>query len=244
MFDRKKFKRFALIQLKNRWTLPILMTLITGIVFAVFQIPSFVDMWTSKLPEVIISGDPSSWEMVADYEPPASSNILELISSICIFVFTVAQIHVYLIMSRGPEPVAFTEFFGGFNLWLKAILTGIWNALWIFIWSLLFVIPGIVKSIAYSQMFFIVTEYPNISARKAMRISIAITHGHKAELFMMALSFLGWILVSLMTGGIGFLWLIPYMQMTSVNAYHWLMKQALETNIITLEDLGVNAEQL
>lgn len=56
----------------------------------------------------------------------------------------------------------------------------------------MFFVPGIVKSIAYSQMFFILDEHPDIGVRKAMRVSKEITKGYKGELFLMGLSFLGW----------------------------------------------------
>ena len=83
----------------------------------------------------------------------------------------------------------------------------------------------------------IIAEYKEVSVSKAMRISIEITKGHKWDLFIMYLSFLGWVLLSVLTVGILNFWLIPYMNMTYVNAYHALMKEALESGRIRPEDL-------
>ncbi|MDR0955899.1 MAG: DUF975 family protein [Candidatus Nomurabacteria bacterium] len=62
-------------------------------------------------------------------------------------------------------------------------------------WSLLFLIPGIVKSLAYSQMWFLLADHPEMSAKDAQKISIAWMKGHKSEYFVLLLSFLGWILL-------------------------------------------------
>ena len=141
-------------------------------------------------------------------------------------------------MSRSPEPVTFGVFIEGFNNWARAILGILWESLWIFLWTLLFVIPGIIKAIAYSQMFYIIVEYKDISVTKAMRISIDITRGHKWDLFVMYLSFIGWDILSALTLGILELWLAPYKNMTYTNAYHALIKEAIEKGIIKPEDLS------
>jgi uncharacterized membrane protein len=87
-------------------------------------------------------------------------------------------------------------------------------------------------------MFYIIAEYKEVSISKAMRISIEITKGHKWDLFVMYLSFLGWAFLSVFTLGILNFWLLPYMNMTYVNAYHALMKEALESGRIKPEDLS------
>jgi uncharacterized membrane protein len=66
-----------------------------------------------------------------------------------------------------------------------------------------------------------------------------ITKGYKWDIFMMYLSFLGWMILSMLSCGIGFLWLIPYMNLSSANAYKFLLENALEKNRITKEDLHI-----
>jgi|GEM_PF-1987425 len=165
--------------------------------------------------------------------------IVFFVTAVC----TIAQYCVYLKMSRTPDPVSFGDFFAGFTHWLRAIGAALWRRLWTYLWMLLFVIPGIVKAIAYSQTFFIVAEFPHVPVVQALDISKKITRGHKADLFVLYLSFLGWYLLCVLTLGIASLWVVPYQTMTCVNAYHALMKQALESGVVTIEDIGdVNGE--
>ena len=100
-----------------------------------------------------------------------------------------------------------------------------------------FFIPAIIKAYAYSMMEYLVAEFPSLSIPDAMNISKKITNGSKWDLFIMELSFLGWELLGALSLGIGYIWIIPYRQMTYVNAYHALLKNALEQGVIKPEDL-------
>ena len=111
------------------------------------------------------------------------------------------------------------DLFNGFsNFWpfLKAMLL---SSLYVFLWSLLFLIPGIIKALAYSQVPYIVAENPNMPVRDALRLSERMMMGRKWEYFVLNLSFMGWALLSLPTLGLITIWLEPYMQMTMINFY-------------------------
>lgn len=99
-----------------------------------------------------------------------------------------------------------------------------------FLWSLLLVIPGIIKSFSYSQTYFI---YKDIEAQgKAgevgyvdyVTLSRRLMDGHKWEFFMLRLSFLGWDILGWLTCGIGFIWITPYKHMTYMNYYVTLVE--------------------
>lgn len=95
------------------------------------------------------------------------------------------------------------------NYWHKVwgmLLMAIFTALW----SLLFIIPGIVKAYAYSMTPYILEENPELSANEAIDRSRFMMRGHKFDLFWLQLSFIGWFFLCIFTGGIGFLWLQPY----------------------------------
>ena len=83
-------------------------------------------------------------------------------------------------------------------------------SIFIFLWSLLFVIPGIIKSYSYSMSNFIMAENPEMSAKEAMEVSMEMMRGNKWRLFCLELSFIGWGILCLFTLGIGYLWLNPY----------------------------------
>ena len=140
-------------------------------------------------------------------------------------------------MSKGPQPVKFSDFIDGFSLWGRGILGGLWIYLWTFLWALLFIIPGIIKSYAYSQTLYLLAEYPELSVTKAMKVSIEITKGKKGSLFIMDLSFIGWAILAALSLGIGYLWLVPYINMTKTNAYHGMLKDAVTEGRIKEEDL-------
>lgn len=82
----------------------------------------------------------------------------------------------------------------------------------IFLWTLLFIIPGIVRMYSLSQVYFIAKEHPELSANDVLKKSTAMMRGHRFRLFKLHFSFLGWILLCLLTFGIGFLFLIPYLR--------------------------------
>ena len=79
-----------------------------------------------------------------------------------------------------------------------------------------------------------------MSVTRSMKISKIITNGHKGDLFVMYLSFIGWEILATLTFGIGYLWLVPYINMSLVNAYHSMLKEALETGKLKPEDLQTN----
>lgn len=99
------------------------------------------------------------------------------------------------------------------------ILVYILQSIFTFLWSLLFVIPGIVKMYSYAMTYYIKIDNPQMSANQAITESRKIMDGHKMKLFLLDLSFLGWIIVSMFTFGIGLIWVIPYMQMARLHFY-------------------------
>lgn len=117
----------------------------------------------------------------------------------------------YLLKQQDREICSVKELFSKFDYFgqgfLQLLLRNIFTALW----SLLLVIPGIIKSLAYSMTPFLMAENPDLTAKEAIKLSQEKMMGHKGELFCMSLSFIGWSLLAALTGGIGFIFLHPYM---------------------------------
>ena len=116
--------------------------------------------------------------------------------------------------------------FSGFDDYWSAIKLHVLVGLYTFLWSLLFVIPGIIKAIAYSMSTFVLAENKGMSARACIKASKEMTKGHKGELFVLELSFIGWFLLCFITLGIASIWVGPFMQVTFANAYNALKPQA------------------
>lgn len=223
MFNRKKYKKYALVQLKKRWTIPVLAAIIYYAVCALINVPEVYSVVTSS--SFINDG------------AEILMNFFSIIEFCIILIIVYAQLNLHLKMSRGPEKITFGDFLEGFSKFGRAILCGVWETLWTFLWFCVFIIPGFVKHYSYSMTKFIALEYPNISVFKAMRISIEITRGHKMDIFVTDLSFLGWFILGAATAGIGLIWIQPYYLMTMTNVYHALLTEAIETKRLKPEDL-------
>lgn len=123
------------------------------------------------------------------------------------------------------EPLGIEDAFSGFKNFGKSIGLFFWQLLWVFLWTLLFIIPGIIKSYSYCMSFYILADHPEITVREALNESKRMTQGHKMDLFILQLSFIGWGILATLTFGMGYFWLIPYMQVTMANTYKKLANQ-------------------
>ena len=116
--------------------------------------------------------------------------------------------------------------FDGFKEFTKATGAYLLMILYIIGWTFLFIIPGIIKAISYSQTFYILSDDTSIGSEEAIQKSMQMMDGHKLQYFLLGLSFIGWMLLCLLTLGIGFLWLIPYIQVTYAKFYLNLKEQS------------------
>jgi uncharacterized membrane protein len=109
--------------------------------------------------------------------------------------------------------------FAGFSQFWRMVRLYLWMALCVVAWLLLLIIPGIIASYAYAMAFYIAADNPSLNARETLWRSKELMKGHKGRLFCLYLRFFGWQLLCLLTCGIGFLWLVPYMN-TSVARFY------------------------
>lgn len=130
---------------------------------------------------------------------------------------------VFMKLARNHNTVdlgdVFTSFSSRFG---KDFLLGLMIAIFTTLWSFLFVIPGIVKSYAYSMAYYISLDHPEWGWQECINESKRITQGHKGELFVLDLSFIGWYLVGSFCLGIGVLWVYPYHYTAKANYYEAL----------------------
>ena len=120
----------------------------------------------------------------------------------------------------------------------KTLVGILWMYLFTVLWTLLFIIPGIVKAIAYSMTPYILSDpdLEDIEAKDALRVSMKMTDGYKGEIFVMALSFLGWLILSGITFGIvAVFYTGPYMSTSFAGLYEELKKNAAEKGLLTAE---------
>ena len=106
-----------------------------------------------------------------------------------------------------------------------ALLTNIFTLLW----TLLLIIPGIIKGYSYAMTYYIAQDNPELGADECINKSITLMNGHKMDLFLLDLSFIGWLLLGVLSCGIGLLWVIPYMQTSRAIFYEELVTNSTET---------------
>ena len=132
----------------------------------------------------------------------------------------------FLAIVRGDKP-AFSTLFSGFQHYAKTLLLYLIMLVFIFLWFLLLIVPGIIAGLRYSQAYYILLDNPEISPMEAIRRSKAMMAGHKGRLFVLGLSFIGWIILAAIPFGIGMLWLIPYMMAAYAHFYDDLRSRSL-----------------
>lgn len=111
----------------------------------------------------------------------------------------------------------------------------------LFLWSLLLIIPGIIKAYSYRMVPYILADNPNIGAKNAIRLSNQMTDGHKFKIYVLDLSFIGWYLLGMLALIVGMLFVLPYQNATEAELYLVLRKNALDNQMCNYEDLLLNS---
>lgn len=107
-------------------------------------------------------------------------------------------------------PASIRDLFSEFDRFGTAFMMNLLRGLYIFLWSLLFIVPGIIATYKYAMAPFILAENPYLSANEAITESKERMRGNKWSLFLLNLSFIGWDILSILTLGVGYIWLNPY----------------------------------
>lgn len=110
------------------------------------------------------------------------------------------------------ETPEFNTLFKFMGIWKTAVVANLLQGLYILLWSLLFIIPGIIAAYDYAMTNYILAEHPNLTASQALEMSKTIMNGNRWRLFCLRFSFIGWHLLAALSLGIGELWVLPYEQ--------------------------------
>ena len=117
-----------------------------------------------------------------------------------------------------------------------------WMMLFYWLWSMLLFVPGFIKLIAYSMTPFILASCPDVPAKRALKLSMIMTKGHKGKLFVLMLSFIGWMLLAGLTIGIlGIVHVGPYYYTSYAGFYAELRDNAIASGLIDPAELGMAA---
>ncbi|MGF9955027.1 DUF975 family protein [Bacillus mycoides] len=226
-------KKGALSSLNGRWGLGV------GSTFLNYLIPA-ASMYLIGIVVFLIFGlfvdviGPENLVYYSYGEPKLNFGVI--LSQIIIWaIIFILYIVVQSVMSYGyynitlglakNESTTIGDLFAGFksNNIFRAMKLGILQTIFIFLWSLLFIIPGIIKFFSYSMAYYIMLEDPECTASEAIKKSKAMMKGHKLDLLITWLSFIGWFilgsLVGIFTLNLPYLWISPYYTTTVSHFY-------------------------
>ena len=145
--------------------------------------------------------------------------------------FNISLCMIFLNLAK-KEDISVGDVFKGFNITGKAVWLYIITNFFVFLWSLLLIIPGIIKAFSYSMASFILADNPELTAREALEESKRIMEGHKFDLFVLQLSFFWWYLLGAITFGIAYVYVVPYFEATMTNFYNEIKDKKIEAEVI------------
>lgn len=200
--DTAKIKQIAWDKLDGKWSQAAVAVLVFILISIVIDIPSaFFEK--DSMGECI-------WEIL---EAPFALGL-----DIGIYAYS-------LDLTRNKE-LSFKRLVVGFTngcfFYFNLVCTQLLMCLFVFLWSLLLIVPGIMKAFSYSLIYFIILDHPEYSHFEVLRKSSDMMYGHRMELFVLCLRFIPWILLGIVTCGIGFLWVCPYMTTAFCEFYQQL----------------------
>ena len=131
----------------------------------------------------------------------------------------------HLLKQHDRQDTSVSDLFSEFERFGQGFAQKFLRGLYCFLWGLLFIIPGIVKSYSYAMTPFILAEHPQLTAQEAISASKDMMEGHKWELFVLRLTFIGWNIVAALTMNIGNLVLNPYKNAAEAAFYREISRQ-------------------
>ena len=224
-------KNRAKIKLQGQYGQSVLVSLIYSMcISALSSVGTAVSLFTGGLPlfrdlfNAVESGNADAFfASDAPFRYSVTVSPLTSLGSIATVLvagpLAVGLAHYFLrVTDRNNPQIAdlFAEFKNFGNTVVLNLLIGIFT----FLWSLLFIIPGIVKGISYSMAPYIMAEHPEIKPLDAIKMSKQMMEGHKGEYFVLQLSFIGWFLLCVLTCCIGFIFLSPYMSAANAEFFN------------------------
>ncbi|WIV19897.1 DUF975 family protein [Paenibacillus polygoni] len=207
-----KMKRRSLDALKGNWGKAILLTVLISIITVL--IPTAMDMQRS--------GGVESW---VNDEAPGSlfSFVYEIV--LMPFYVGVTWFYINLIRKEKAQIRNIFKIYQDGRLTLKLIWTYIVMIFFILLWTLLLIVPGIIKSISYSQTLYVLRDHPEYSATQAITESRRLMNGYKWKYVLFLLSFIGWFLLTAITFGLAWFFVGPYFSAAQAVFYDELKEQ-------------------
>lgn len=219
-----QLKRAALASLKGNWGLGVgavlLAQIVVGAGSSIVYLPFTLAMVPFMAAGAAVEGD----ESISIIGVVCMVLLYALYLLVTLFlsgIMAMGQYRVFLTLvdsKKASTDELFSYFRGWTRMWqaFKAVLL---PSIYAMLWSLLLIVPGIVKSFSYAMTYFILLDNPDYTVNRAITESRKLMDGRKKDLFLLYLSFIGWLLLGAITFGLAFLWVVPYMTTASAHFY-------------------------
>lgn len=229
MRSNSALKSSARAALKGNWAQAVLAVVVYALIYSVFfgpnvaktaQATSFLSASSSY-----VSSSPS--DAISALSGVGRWNSLFSLASIFLLVpLSLGFANAFrFLLEKGDNSLTRNMFSVAFRNYFHKVWGMFLMGLFITLWSFLFIIPGIIKSFSYAMTPYILEEHPELSAYDAIQRSRKMMKGHKFDLFYLYLTFIGWFILCIFTAGIGYLWLIPYVETTRAAFYQDLKQE-------------------
>lgn len=213
MKNNQDYKNAALAALKDNWAPALVASVIVTFIICVIIAPTYcANMAVFRQPGF-------AWvteNLVKIFNWTGPFRFFLLLYPLMMVGYQVAH---YDLLVSGDARVIGNTFRHTFSGYLRNVWAMFLMYLFVFLWALLLIIPGIIKSLAYAMTPFIIKDYPELSANQAINLSMKMMKGRKFDLFWLTLSFIGWMILCILTLGIGLFWFMPYWQTTLAAFY-------------------------
>ena len=222
MKNRAAIKAEARALIRSGTASPLLVSaILLAVQFVLNELVTFLESGTFSFiqtMDILKSGDYAALFYGTSDEIPLHVTFISILSSLLITVLT-AGYYSYCMGIRRGEETPISTLLDGLGIAGKVVWCSILMSIKVFLWSMLFVIPGIVAIYRYRFAMFNLIADDSLSASQAIALSCKQTEGMKMDLFVLDLSFIGWILLSILTFDILDIWLVPYMTFCDLEYY-------------------------
>lgn len=221
MRKNQEYKNLALAALKGNWAPSIVATIIVILACMVFMGPYEV------MYMMVLNG-----KVFASPVLPAISYGLFAFGVLLVFSpMNVGYTYAFkMLYSDSDGHVNGNMFRKGFKPYFRNVWGMFLMGLFVNLWALLLIVPGLIKAYAYALTPYILVDNPDLSANQAINLSKKMMKGHKFDLFYLHLGFLGWAILSVFTLCVGLVWVMPYMMTAQAAFYQDVKNEYLSTN--------------
>lgn len=213
--------------LNRRWDRPVaVVAIVFGIMILVGTVEQIITGTLASFGETSCG---SIQGMLVGYTPVLTSSTLFWLLKLAVQGALALGSALFFLRFTRREPAEINDIFAPFarmNSFLYAAGTQLLISLLVFLWSLLFIIPGIVAACSYALSLYILADEPDLTPIEVLRKSRTLMKGHRLEYFWLTCRFTGWGFLATFTMGIGFLWLLPYFNVTTALFYERVREES------------------